>query len=74
MLCHKGDKLNQVCEIHTMFMSQVIEGRCIANQIKIKSNQLFKLDNATSGCPVSRARGSVIKCSFFGTLPLGGDF
>lgn len=29
MLSHKGDRLNQVCEIHTKFKSQVIKGMCI---------------------------------------------
>ena len=30
MLSLKGDRLNQVCEIHTKFKSQVIKGMCIA--------------------------------------------
>ena len=30
-------------------------------KIKIKSNQVFKLDNVRSGCPFSRVRGSCIK-------------
>ena len=43
----------------------VFKGRTIAPtgiQVQIKSNQikLFKLDNARSGYPVSRARGSCI--------------
>ena len=29
MLSHKGDKLNQVGEIHTKFKSQVIKGMCV---------------------------------------------
>ena len=31
MLCHKGDRLNQVCGIHSRFKSQVIRGVCIAS-------------------------------------------
>ena len=31
MLCYKGDRLNQVCEILSRFKSQVIRGVCIAS-------------------------------------------
>ena len=31
MLSHKGDWLNQVCEIHTKFKSKVIKGMCITS-------------------------------------------
>ena len=33
MLSHNGDRLNQVCEIHTKLKSQVIKGMCIASLI-----------------------------------------
>ena len=64
----KDNSINSVSELKEdgfpkNLLVKEIAGLYIVLYIKKIKLILFKLDNVRSGCPISRARGSRIKCS-----------